>query len=352
MLNSYNFSTSPLSQPTRKLRRLDNLALRSREPKIRRLGEIYNRRNLIKKYSEISVVKELDAETGLYYYGARYLDPRTSRWLSGDPAMGEYVPLAPINDEARKHNSNLPGLGGVFNYVNLHVYHYAGNNPVKYIDPDGRSNIDWYQVGSGVLNIAGGTVAWVVGVGGVAGTGGFSILLCVWGTKEILDGFAKIGLAGFGIEYNGSLPFIAGMLADAFGADERLRRQIETGTELGESAVGIILPGTAGRLISSGQFVLSVANLLSPSRDVSTPSSSGRPTFHSRYNTVQEKYVRYNLARAAAINPTHYDRLTLATYRMNLLQEINELIWETTSLQTKVELDRIRSSLNSMNDWN
>jgi hypothetical protein len=27
----------------------------------------------------------------------------------------------------------------VFNYVNLHVYHYAGNNPVKYVDPDGRT---------------------------------------------------------------------------------------------------------------------------------------------------------------------------------------------------------------------
>jgi hypothetical protein len=26
----------------------------------------------------------------------------------------------------------------VFNYVNLHVYHYAGNNPVKYTDPDGE----------------------------------------------------------------------------------------------------------------------------------------------------------------------------------------------------------------------
>jgi len=31
-------------------------------------------------------------------------------------------------------------MGGVFNYVNLHVYHYAGNNPVKLKDPDGRSN--------------------------------------------------------------------------------------------------------------------------------------------------------------------------------------------------------------------
>ncbi|WP_432919650.1 RHS repeat-associated core domain-containing protein, partial [Treponema denticola] len=82
--------------------------------------------------------KEMDEETGLYYYGARYLDPKYSRWLSGDPALGEYIPQAPINDEAKKHNENLLDMGGVFNTVNLHVYHYAGNNPVKYTDPDGR----------------------------------------------------------------------------------------------------------------------------------------------------------------------------------------------------------------------
>ena len=82
--------------------------------------------------------KEMDEETGLYYYGARYLDPKYSRWLSGDPALSDYIPKAPIDDEAKKHNEKLPGMGGVFNVVNLHLYHYAGNNPVKYTDPDGR----------------------------------------------------------------------------------------------------------------------------------------------------------------------------------------------------------------------
>ncbi|MDR1877133.1 MAG: DUF4474 domain-containing protein [Flavobacteriaceae bacterium] len=73
--------------------------------------------------------------------GARYLNPQTGLWLSTDPAMGEYVPQAPINDDAKKYNQSLAGMGGVFNVVNLHVYHYAGNNPVKYTDPDGREAI-------------------------------------------------------------------------------------------------------------------------------------------------------------------------------------------------------------------
>jgi len=58
--------------------------------------------------------------------------------MGADPAVGEYLPVAPVSDEARKHNERLPGMGGVFNYANLVVYHYGGNNPLKYVDPDGR----------------------------------------------------------------------------------------------------------------------------------------------------------------------------------------------------------------------
>jgi hypothetical protein len=65
--------------------------------------------------------------------------------------MGEYVPAAPINDDVRKQNQNLPGMGGVFNVVNLHVYHYAGNNPVKYVDPDGNE-IDQSEVNDAFEN--------------------------------------------------------------------------------------------------------------------------------------------------------------------------------------------------------
>ncbi len=72
--------------------------------------------------------KELDPETGLYYYGARYYDPVLSTWLSPDPALSKY--LDRVNGDGIRHS--------VLHPITLALYSYAGLNPVKYVDPSGE----------------------------------------------------------------------------------------------------------------------------------------------------------------------------------------------------------------------
>ena len=74
--------------------------------------------------------KEKDEETGLNYFCARYMDGKSSRWLSSDPALDDYM------------NENKKGEGGIFNVTNANLYHYAGNNPIKYVDPNGEKILD------------------------------------------------------------------------------------------------------------------------------------------------------------------------------------------------------------------
>jgi len=77
--------------------------------------------------------KELDEETGLYYFGARYYDPRTSVWQSADPILSKYLPSGDQNKDR-----NLSGMGGVYKPLNLGLYSYGHANPVKFFDPDGK----------------------------------------------------------------------------------------------------------------------------------------------------------------------------------------------------------------------
>jgi RHS repeat-associated protein len=59
-----------------------------------------------------------DADTGLVYMGARHYDPLIGRFLSIDPAGFS---------ESDPHSFNR--------------YAYANNNPLKFVDPDGRAGI-------------------------------------------------------------------------------------------------------------------------------------------------------------------------------------------------------------------
>lgn len=76
--------------------------------------------------------KELDAETGYYYYGARYYNPRVSLWLNVDPLADVNYHM---NDEAYMNGEHN---GGVYNSFNNNPYIYCYQNPVRYIDPNGK----------------------------------------------------------------------------------------------------------------------------------------------------------------------------------------------------------------------
>ncbi len=51
--------------------------------------------------------KEQDAETGLYYYGARYYDAKLCKWISADPILEMYLPVTQNSDKAREHNIGM-----------------------------------------------------------------------------------------------------------------------------------------------------------------------------------------------------------------------------------------------------
>ena len=81
-------------------------------------GEVFiEERNNIWDTPYLFNAKEFDEETGLYYYGARYYEPRVSLWISTDPMQ--------------EKTSNIT------------TYAYCINNPVAYIDHDGKFSKKW-----------------------------------------------------------------------------------------------------------------------------------------------------------------------------------------------------------------
>jgi RHS repeat-associated protein len=78
--------------------------------------------------------KERDTESGLDNFGARYNASSIGRWMSPDTIN--------VTDER------------LLNPVNtLNKYIYGGNNPLKYVDPDGRDITIFYDHGGAAGHI-------------------------------------------------------------------------------------------------------------------------------------------------------------------------------------------------------
>ena len=108
--------------------------------------------------------QELDAGTGLYYAGERYMDPELGIFVSADTSIGAKV----------------------LDALSLHRYAFAANNPITYRDPSGRFAI---TVTSILVGIAVGAVAGAL----VGGTGGKIITDPLNAFKNWSWGWAALG---------------------------------------------------------------------------------------------------------------------------------------------------------------
>ncbi len=118
--------------------------------------------------------REWDAESGLYYYRARYYDPQIGRFLSQDPL-------------------HLVTAG-------THGYAYAGNNPLRNVDPSGLLEVGWRRFWQAVGGVAVGAGTALL----IIGTAPVSIPGLVVGAAAVAGGTAAGGVSAIGIEWAGT----------------------------------------------------------------------------------------------------------------------------------------------------
>jgi len=88
--------------------------------------------SLAKENSFRFSTKYADEETGFYYYGYRFYQPTSGRWLSRDSIDEDYLRL----QEWFLQAGFPPSMSGVKSPVNL--YHFVYNHPLILVDPLGK----------------------------------------------------------------------------------------------------------------------------------------------------------------------------------------------------------------------
>lgn len=207
--------------------------------------------------------KELDEENGMYYYSARYYNPPT--FISRDEKFEEFPTISP--------------------------YCYTQNNPVMFVDPDGKAprpgDPPKYPVLKGVLTTAGGVLSVVGGVGLCLTPTGVSQ---VAGAALISAGVPSIGL-GIGQIYDGvtnkGQANIPGGIGEATGQgiDKVTSNENNTFAKTGEFLD--ILSG--GKPQNAAEAVVTGGNLLMIGLEGNKTSTTPKTTNISSENTNNTK---------------------------------------------------------------
>ena len=163
--------------------------------------------------------KERDPETGLDYFGARYLSSAQGRFMSADPKMFPHDMTDPQS---------------------WNKYGYTRNNPLRYVDPDGE---DFWDYAAGVINAVGSNST----LGRGRASGGNNDFR--WG-QTVGDAFsAAQGVAEAVVGVGGEA---AGLVLDATGIGALV------GVPVGVAAAGVAAHGVVTAAIGTANFMSDV----------------------------------------------------------------------------------------------
>jgi len=163
--------------------------------------------------------KEYDEETGNYYYGARYYEPKSSVWMGVDALATSYPSMNP--------------------------YNFVLGNPIMAMDPDGNEGFPWYyHMLNQKAQDLNSTVAvyWSVS-GGLGATGSYSQTFAVDQTGAVTISTSKGGIAsgnnghsfwlGGKAQLSGGIAIFPSQLSEV-----TLGESIEFGFDLGTTGIG------------------------------------------------------------------------------------------------------------------